>query len=203
MLQCVKKIFALQHEPPPAAGPGQSVAGGIPAAMRVIKKYSNRRLYDTTDSRYVNLDELAALIRKGEVISVQDASSGEDLTRPVLLQVIMEAQGGADVLPVGLLHRMIRFGGEGAQSRWWLAQIGAGMALLDQQLMAFERQSGWVRPDMPPPEAAPPRPAAPPPAEQPRAAAEPAAPASAGGDEEMDGLRARLAALEERLRKKN
>jgi hypothetical protein len=69
--------------------------------------------------------------------------------------------------------------------------------------MAFERQSGWVRPDVPPPEAAPPRPAAPPPAEEPRAAAEPAAPASPGGDEEMDGLRARLAALEERLRKKS
>ena len=57
---------------------------------RVIKKYENRRLYDTEESRYVNLEEVAALIRGGAQIQVVDAKSGEDLTRHVMAQIIVE-----------------------------------------------------------------------------------------------------------------
>lgn len=76
---------------------------------RLIKKYSNRRLYDTAASRYVNLDQVAALVRKGHALKVVDAKTGEDLTRQVLTQIIVEdarqPDGGA---PVEFLRDMIR-----------------------------------------------------------------------------------------------
>ena len=73
-----------------------------------IKKYANRRLYDTSAGRYVNLEDLAALIRKGEEIQVVDAKSGEDLTRVVLTQIIVEdAKGQPTGLPLELLRQLI------------------------------------------------------------------------------------------------
>ena len=74
----------------------------------VIRKYANRRLYDTSAGRYVNLDDLAELIRKGEEIQVLDAKSGEDLTRVVLTQIILEdAKGQPTGLPLELLRQLI------------------------------------------------------------------------------------------------
>ena len=78
--------------------------------MRLIKKYSTRRLYDTQVSGYINLEELAALIQDGQQVQVQDAKTGEDLTRVVLMQVLMETKNGLELLPAGLLHRMLRMG---------------------------------------------------------------------------------------------
>jgi polyhydroxyalkanoate synthesis repressor PhaR len=74
----------------------------------VIKKYPNRRLYDTSAGRYVNLDDVAALIRLGTEIQVVDAKTGEDLTRVVLTQVIVEdAKGQPTGLPLDLLRQLI------------------------------------------------------------------------------------------------
>jgi len=74
----------------------------------IIKKYSNRRLYDTTDSRYVNLDDIAALIRKGKDVKVLDAKSGQDLTRVTLTQIITEdAKEKPTGLPLELLRQLI------------------------------------------------------------------------------------------------
>jgi polyhydroxyalkanoate synthesis repressor PhaR len=74
----------------------------------VIKKYANRRLYDTSTGRYVNLEDLAELIRKGEEIQVLDAKSGEDLTRVILTQIILEdAKGQPTGLPLEMLRQMI------------------------------------------------------------------------------------------------
>ncbi len=74
----------------------------------VIKKYANRRLYDTSAGRYVNLEDLAGRIRKGEEIQVLDAASGEDLTRVVLTQIIVEdAKGQSTGLPLELLRQLI------------------------------------------------------------------------------------------------
>jgi polyhydroxyalkanoate synthesis repressor PhaR len=74
----------------------------------VIKKYGNRRLYDTSDSRYVNLDEIAALIRKGKPVQVVDAKTGEDLTRVTLTQIITEdARDQPTGLPLELLRQLI------------------------------------------------------------------------------------------------
>ena len=75
--------------------------------MTIIKKYSNRRLYDTGLSRYITLDELAAKIREGDEVRVVDAKSGDDLTQVTLTQLILESPT-AKLLPVGLLHRLLR-----------------------------------------------------------------------------------------------
>jgi polyhydroxyalkanoate synthesis repressor PhaR len=79
---------------------------------RLIRKYSNRRLYDTAASRHVTLDDLRQLIVAGEKIKVVDDKSGEDLTRSVLLQIIAEQeQFGMPVLGTELLEMIIRFYG--------------------------------------------------------------------------------------------
>lgn len=74
----------------------------------VIKKYENRRLYDTFASRYVNLDDVARMVREGVAVQVVDARSGDDLTRVILTQVIMEdAKGHESGLPLELLRKLI------------------------------------------------------------------------------------------------
>jgi polyhydroxyalkanoate synthesis repressor PhaR len=76
--------------------------------MRIIRKYGNRRLYDTSGRRYVNLIEIAEMIRGGEEIQVVDAKSGEDLTRGILTQIIVEdAKSGSGGLPVEILKQLI------------------------------------------------------------------------------------------------
>ena len=74
----------------------------------LIKKYGNRRLYDTGDSRYVTLDELATKLRGGADLRVVDAQSGEDLTQSTLVQIVLETGNAAKFLPVQLLTQMIR-----------------------------------------------------------------------------------------------
>ncbi len=81
--------------------------------MAVIKRYSNRKLYDTDSKRYVTLEDLAGFIRQGDNVQVVDHVTGEDLTATILLQVIFEEQkkiGG--LLPQVFLTRLIRAGGD-------------------------------------------------------------------------------------------
>jgi polyhydroxyalkanoate synthesis repressor PhaR len=83
----------------------------------VIKKYANRRLYDTSTSQYVTLDYLRDLVKKGTDFQVVDAKSGEDLTRGVLAQIIFEEESrGANLLPVEFLRQLIGFYGDSLQS---------------------------------------------------------------------------------------
>jgi polyhydroxyalkanoate synthesis repressor PhaR len=84
---------------------------------RLIRKYTNRRLYDTVGSRHVTLEDLRRLIVEGEKIKVVDDKSGEDLTRMVLLQIISEQeQFGSPVLGSELLEMIIRFYGRPTQA---------------------------------------------------------------------------------------
>lgn len=76
----------------------------------LVKKYGNRRLYDTGRSRYVTLDQVGESIRGGEDVRVVDAKSGEDLTAATLAQIIVEGRGAARLLPVPLLVQLIRMG---------------------------------------------------------------------------------------------
>ena len=76
----------------------------------LIKKYGNRRLYDTVQSRYITLEELGGLIRDGQDVRVADARTGEDLTTATLAQIIIEGRGAARLLPVPLLVQLIRMG---------------------------------------------------------------------------------------------
>jgi polyhydroxyalkanoate synthesis repressor PhaR len=74
----------------------------------IIKKYPNRRLYDTSASRYVTLDEVAALVRQGREVRVVDSASGDDITRQVLTQIILEdSRDSEQGLPLELLRRMV------------------------------------------------------------------------------------------------
>src|SRR5579884_1089330 len=78
----------------------------------VIRKYENRRLYDTANSRYVNLDEIAQMVRDGADVQVVDAASGEDLTRLVLTQIIVEDVKTPDSgFPLDVLRQMVMASG--------------------------------------------------------------------------------------------
>jgi polyhydroxyalkanoate synthesis repressor PhaR len=79
-------------------------------AATLIKKYGNRRLYDTGESRYITLEELAAKIRGGSDVRVVDAKTSEDLTQATLTQLILESGSAHRTLPVPLLTQMIRLG---------------------------------------------------------------------------------------------
>lgn len=78
----------------------------------LVKKYSNRRLYDTDASRYITIEELAAKVQAGSDIRVVDVKSGADLTQATLVQIILEGRGAAAMLPVSLLVQLIRLGDE-------------------------------------------------------------------------------------------
>ncbi|MBL8916436.1 MAG: hypothetical protein JNM17_37390 [Archangium sp.] len=76
----------------------------------LIKKYGNRRLYDTESSRYITLEDLTEAIRKGGEARVIDAKTNADLTQVTLTQIIMEGRGAQKLLPSSLLHQLIRLG---------------------------------------------------------------------------------------------
>jgi polyhydroxyalkanoate synthesis repressor PhaR len=76
----------------------------------LVKKYGNRRLYDTERSRYVTLEQVGEIVRGGEEVRVVDAKTGEDLTAATLAQIIIEGRGAARLLPVPLLVQLIRMG---------------------------------------------------------------------------------------------
>ena len=82
-----------------------------------IKKYANRRLYNTGTSTYVTLEDLATLVKTGEDFAVFDAKTGEDITRGVLAQIIFEQEGksGQSLLPTAFLRQLIRFYGDSMQ----------------------------------------------------------------------------------------
>lgn len=80
---------------------------------RRIKRYDNRKLYDTEASEYVSLDDVAELVRGGETVEVVDNATGEDLTAQTLTQIILEeGKDGRQVIPSDLLHQLLRRSGE-------------------------------------------------------------------------------------------
>ena len=160
--------------------------------MITIRKYGNRRLYDASASRYVNLEDLAKLIREGEQIKVAEARTGEDLTQATLLQIISEVHGGGMSLPSGFLHRLIRYGGDAPWSKVLMQQFSLGLEMLDAQLAQLEQRFPSPRPPGGPVGT----PAPEPPPEEPESAPAPAAPA-----DELSAMRERLQALERRLKK--
>ena len=81
-----------------------------PKNVVVIKKYANRRLYNTSTSTYVTLDDLAVMVKGGTDFLVYDAKTGEDITRSVLTQIIFEEESkGTNLLPINFLRQLIRF----------------------------------------------------------------------------------------------
>ena len=95
--------------------PGAATAQAEVAA-RVIKKYPNRRLYDTQSSAYITLSQVRGFVMSGEVFAVRDAKTNEDLTRSILLQIILEEEsGGVPMFSEAVLANLIRFYGHSMQ----------------------------------------------------------------------------------------
>lgn len=103
--------------------------------MRLIKKYPNRKFYDTEEKRYVSLDDIASLVRAGEDIQVVENESGEDITTLVLSQILREQGKKGQVLPQSLLTALIRRGTASLEqlSNYFRSSVEALLAL-DQEL---------------------------------------------------------------------
>ena len=94
----------------------KNAAPAAKPAPRIIKKYPNRRLYDTNTSTYITLAEVKQLIMANESLVVRDAKTGEDITRSILLQIILEEEaGGAPMFTEAVLANIIRFYGHAMQ----------------------------------------------------------------------------------------
>ena len=101
-----------------ASAPEPKVASAAEPAsgLRILKKYPNRRLYDTQLSSYITLADVKAMVLTGEHFEVRDAKSGEDLTRSILLQIILEEEtGGVPMFSTQMLAQIIRFYGHAMQ----------------------------------------------------------------------------------------
>ena len=111
-----------------------------PMKERVIRKYANRRLYDPSESRHLTLDEVRELVVAGEKIRVEDAKTGEDITRSILLQIIVEREeSGRPLLSAELLEQLIRFYG-GAMQDFLATYLERSVsAFVDQQQSFQER----------------------------------------------------------------
>jgi polyhydroxyalkanoate synthesis repressor PhaR len=104
--------------------------GGGKVPPVVVKKYANRRLYNTESSSYITLENLAEMVRAGRDFVVYDAKTGDDITRSVLTQIIVEEEGkGHNLLPTNFLRQLIGFYGGGLQ--------GVVPGYLDQAMKAF------------------------------------------------------------------
>ena len=114
------------------------------AAIRIIKKYPNRRLYDTEISSYITIEDVRQLIVDGETLEVRDAKTGEDHTRQVLLQIITEhEQEGQPMLSTQLLSQLIRFYGHALQGFMGNYLERSMQLFLDQQ-QQFRQQMGGM-----------------------------------------------------------
>jgi polyhydroxyalkanoate synthesis repressor PhaR len=178
-----------------------------------IKKYANRRLYNTGTSTYVTLEDLAAMVKDGEDFVVYDAKTGEDITRSVLAQIIFEQENkeGQSLLPITFLRQLIRFYGDSMQMlvprfleqsmqsltsqqdkfREQMAQAfgNVGFGPMEEQVRRnmemFEKAFAMFAPFGRP---------------QPKAP-EPEKPAAASGGSEMDDLKRQLDEMQKRLDK--
>src|SRR6201991_487484 len=108
----------------------------------VIKKYANRRLYNTGTSTYVTLEDLAEMVKKGEEFTVQDAKSGDDITHPVLTQIIFELENkdGQNMMPIPFLRQLISFYGDQMQM--------IVPSFLEQSMIAFAKEQERFREQM-------------------------------------------------------
>ena len=113
-------------------------------AIRIIKKYPNRRLYDTEISSYITIEDVRQLIVDGESFEVRDAKTGDDLTRQVLLQIITEhEQDGQPMLSTQLLTQLIRFYGDSLQG-FMGNYLERSMQVFLGQQQQFRQQMGGM-----------------------------------------------------------
>jgi len=139
---------------------GTKAAGDVPATksaraasgktdgVRIIKKYPNRRLYDTETSTYITLAEIRQLVMQTATFVVRDAKSNEDLTRSILLQIILEEEtGGAPMFTEAVLANIIRFYGNAMQSFMGSYLEKNVQSFMDLQVKMTEKSKG-LSPEM-------------------------------------------------------
>ncbi len=128
--------------------------GAAPQPPVVVKKYANRRLYNTESSSYVTLDDLAKMVRIGRDFVVYDAKSGDDITRSVLTQIIVEEESkGHNLLPTPFLRQLIGFYGDNMQGlvpRYLEFAMEGFSRQQEQMKAAMERTIGGLMPFAPP-----------------------------------------------------
>jgi polyhydroxyalkanoate synthesis repressor PhaR len=130
---CAQKVQPMSEPVRP-----ETEAAAAPAIPVVVKKYANRRLYNTESSSYITLDNLAQMVRAGRDFVVYDAKTGEDITRGVLTQIIVEEENkGRALLPTGFLRQLIGFYGDSLQS--------LVPRYLEQSMALFARQQEQMR----------------------------------------------------------
>lgn len=169
---------------------------GMKPETILIKKYENRRLYDTTNSRYVNLDQVAKMVQNGDNVRVVDAATGQDITRLILTQIIVEdAKTPDSTFPLDILRQMVVATGRASQE----SALAYMKAMLDISQNTFRAVAPAFNPFDPrqvPVQGSTPE-------SQPVAAAK--GRATRGGDsnsgEEVDELKQRLAVLESTVAK--
>jgi polyhydroxyalkanoate synthesis repressor PhaR len=137
-------------QPVPNDQPAPADAKADAPAPVVVKKYANRRLYNTESSSYITLDSLAEMVRLGRDFVVYDAKSGDDITRSVLTQIIVEEESkGRALLPTTFLRQLIGFYGNSVQSvvpKYLEQTMGAFAAQQDQMRRAVEQTMGTFIP---------------------------------------------------------
>ncbi len=137
-----------QSAPIDEAAPAEAKAAELPPV--VVKKYANRRLYNTESSSYITLDSLAEMVRNGRDFVVYDAKSGEDITRSVLTQIIVEEESkGRAMLPTGFLRQLIGFYGNSMQSvvpKYLEQAMGAFAVQQDQMRRTVQQTLGTFVP---------------------------------------------------------
>jgi polyhydroxyalkanoate synthesis repressor PhaR len=175
----------------------------------IIKKYANRRLYNTESSSYITLDHLAAMTREGRDFKVVDAKTDEDITHNVLTQIIMEEESrGQTMLPVNFLRQLISMYGDSMQAfvpsyleasmdsfrrnqEQFKSAVEGAFAnspfaeIAKRNMAMFEAATSAFKPQ----------------AGMGAAEAKPAAPAATGGDDDVSALKAELARLQEKIEK--
>jgi polyhydroxyalkanoate synthesis repressor PhaR len=128
-------------------GPKAGSEAPAPAGPRILKKYPNRRLYDTRTSAYITLADVKEMVLAGEAFEVRDAKAGEDLTRSILLQIILEEEtGGVPMFSTQMLAQIIRFYGhamQGVMGTWLEKNL---QALTEMQTRFGAPAAGLVGP---------------------------------------------------------
>ena len=134
-----------------AGAPKQPAATS--AGTRILKKYPNRRLYDTEVSSYITLAEVKAMVLQGLAFEVRDAKTGDDLTRSILLQIILEEEtGGVPIFSTSMLSQIIRFYGHAMQGMMGTYLESNLQTFTDIQGRLAEQSKGLGDPKLPTPE---------------------------------------------------
>ena len=137
-----------EHEQAPTNGTtSEQAQAAEKKEAKVIKRYTNRKLYDTVESRYVTLDEIAQMIKGGAEVKIVDNRTKEDLTSVTLAQIIFEEEKKRSQMPLGVLREIIRHGGE-AMAGFYQEKAGTLADKVAQSLSEVKSRTESIREDL-------------------------------------------------------